>query len=246
MEDSSILKRPYPTWIRHDESEDRLLPHEQRPSKQRSTYRMMRTASVTLTFCFMVLILLTLLTLLLADKDFFASAEHDDVVLGSKAGLYPNPLVLGDCGNNPVQARDNGCVFDIMLAHWVSPLCFDEATHNSYLEARSWSWYHDISFEQEVSRERVLEGDLPGTWITLEFHFFHCAYLWQLQMKAYTTGGPLVEYLWSYEHTAHCAKAISTQAIPGANVSYAKTGFTRCILPRFSDSDVGWTTPPDE
>ncbi|KAK4889052.1 hypothetical protein LTR27_012090 [Elasticomyces elasticus] len=237
MEVSSQFEMQHPAWSRDAEGKGLLSAPERLPPPQQAAHRMTRTASMTLAFCVLVIILLTLLTLVLADNDFFASNDQDDI-LGLKAGSYPDPLVLADCGHSPSQARANGCIFDTMLAHWVSPLCFDEAIHDSYLEARSWSWFHDISFEHEAPRERVMKGDLPGTWITLEFHFFHCAYLWQLQMKAYTTGGPLVEYLWAYEHAAHCANAIAFQAIPGANVSYAKTGYTSI--------DSGWTPPPDE
>ncbi|KAK4496832.1 hypothetical protein PRZ48_012816 [Zasmidium cellare] len=143
-------------------------------------------------------------------------------------------VVMGDCGDDYNTAQRKGCVFDVMLGHWVPPACFDHTIHDSYVDEHLWSWYWDSSFKDPVSKEEVLTGDYAGVWTSLEFHFFHCAYLWQLQLKSFSTGAPLVEYLWTYEHAEHCAHILVDQEFPGRNDTYVETEFERCISPRLT------------
>ncbi|KAF2102911.1 hypothetical protein NA57DRAFT_71896 [Rhizodiscina lignyota] len=135
-----------------------------------------------------------------------------------------------DCGSNAEQARSKGCHFDSMLSVWLHEDCRDTELMERYLSKGQYQWFRDISFESEIPDEEFRRGEHAAAVVRLDFHYAHCAYLWEMQMKAWTSGKPIVQSLFSYGHSVHCAGYLTEHSIP-SNITKLAVGFDRCGFP---------------
>ncbi|KAK4508506.1 hypothetical protein PRZ48_002245 [Zasmidium cellare] len=163
-------------------------------------------------------------------------SPHWQTAPSTKPSLAARPTFtkLADCGKDVNTAKQNGCAFDLIMGQWVPQLCFDQALHDRYLENYGWPRFWDISLEVPAPEDVVYTGDYNGTFLPLEFHFHHCAYILQHLMRGYATGAPVLESLWSYHHAEHCTLLLETQEFPGRNITFLRTDFASCVQPHIS------------
>jgi hypothetical protein len=120
------------------------------------------------------------------------------------------------CGNSSMEAREIGCVFDLLTNSWMPKVCSDPATDDEY---RAWvldpsrvlgsfAFYHDEGAERQVESESAL-SDLVGSHIytTAENHVAHCIFLAR-RMHRLIKGDIAAVAHNTFSHTMHCTSAI--------------------------------------
>lgn len=134
------------------------------------------------------------------------------------------------CGSNSTAARSNGCQFDVMLTAWIHADCFDEELLESYLAAHNYTWYADSNLSVPVPDEVVRAGDHFRVYVEPAFHYVHCAYMWEMQMRAWHGGRAIEHRIWELDHTVHCGKLLVEHVLPH-NYTRLTVAFDRCGLP---------------
>ncbi|KAK2746150.1 hypothetical protein FQN55_005779, partial [Onygenales sp. PD_40] len=129
------------------------------------------------------------------------------------------------CGSNSAEARDMGCMYDVMLGGWIHADCYASELMELYLARGNYSWFRDQSLTIPVTDEEVRRGDHDVLWTRKFFHYAHCAYLWEMQMRAYRERKPIDHGIFLEEHTIHCAGILLEQDSLGTNATSAHTGF---------------------
>lgn len=113
-----------------------------------------------------------------------------------------------DCGGNPDEARRRQCQFDILSFAWQTTECYDNETAESFKRHRgSWSYFADPFGQLPVDEEVVLQGNRTF-FVTTEYHFVHCTYMWRQLHRAYSVLGFIDEHLNNWNHTLHCQEML--------------------------------------
>ncbi|KAK3936118.1 hypothetical protein QBC46DRAFT_395912 [Diplogelasinospora grovesii] len=134
------------------------------------------------------------------------------------------------CGKSAREARALGCVFDLMMSTWIHPDCLDPKLMEEYLEAGNYTWYRDLSFTQRMSDEDARRGEYDQIFTRPDFHYAHCGYVWETQVRAYHTRGPVALDVYSYQHTVHCKDFLVDHNSP-RNVTTLTAVFDLCGVP---------------
>lgn len=109
-----------------------------------------------------------------------------------------------DCGQTAFEARDRGCVFDLMLSTWIHESCYDGEMMNRYLLEGNHTYFYDEDMVHEMPEEEARRGEYKTLWTDGEFHLRHCVYLMDMQLRAYVTGRPIEVSIYNFRHTQHC------------------------------------------
>jgi hypothetical protein len=109
-----------------------------------------------------------------------------------------------DCGHTAFEARDRGCVFDLMLSTWIHESCYDDEMMNKYLLEGNHSYFYDEDMMHEMPEEEARRGEYKTLWTDGEFHLRHCVYLMDMQLRSYVTGRPIEVSIYNFGHTQHC------------------------------------------
>ncbi|KAK2028387.1 hypothetical protein LX32DRAFT_720487 [Colletotrichum zoysiae] len=120
------------------------------------------------------------------------------------------------CGNTSTEARELGCVFDLLTNNWMPKYCADPVTDDEYrtwvLDPRRslgpWAFFHDDKAQNQVASEEAL-SNLVGSHIytTTENHLAHCIFLAR-RMHRLVTGEIAAVAHNSLAHTMHCTSAV--------------------------------------
>ncbi|EAU34771.1 predicted protein [Aspergillus terreus NIH2624] len=135
------------------------------------------------------------------------------------------------CGTNSAEARQMGCKYDVMLGGWIHADCYAADLMEKYIERGNYSWFRDQSLTIPVSEEEMRRGDHEVLWTRKFFHYAHCAYLWEMQMRAYRERKPIESGIFLEEHTIHCAGILLQQDTLMTNATAVHTGFEWCGSP---------------
>lgn len=140
------------------------------------------------------------------------------------------PAVIQDCGYTPQEARDRGCVFDVMMQLWTPKDCFDSALSDRFLEVGNWTWYADPGAQQVFTLEEMRKGEHDAVFVAQSYHITHCIYAWEKLVRAMRTRAPLITELISYDHVIHCRHKTLQRADGGSSIRgvRAPTGYTQC------------------
>ena len=124
-----------------------------------------------------------------------------------------------DCGITPIEARAQGCHFQLWSYSWVPPRCFDTELHNEFLQLHDkegWQYLRNVSslspegetewVREEIPLSKVLEGEQSGIYSTWGQHYWHCAFYLRRFFKA--TGG-LTNRDRDLHHSIHCQEWLS-------------------------------------
>ena len=120
-------------------------------------------------------------------------------------GFLATEIEYLTCGNSLQEAKDKGCIYDILSNHWIPGECADEPSIKEYQSDGSWFPYADENRTELLAREEL--GDREFYYTSIRDHIFHCAVLWRRQFRALSEG-------WNYldsvvtdpEHTMHCSQ----------------------------------------
>ncbi|KAG8169996.1 hypothetical protein KVR01_000741 [Diaporthe batatas] len=151
-----------------------------------------------------------------ADTSSFAG-----VVQPAIPGLYfsdtvdPHPLLNRSCGQSVAEARQAGCVFDLLSTAWTPAECVDLSVTEEFITAitkdGAWPYYHDKEGRLPFEDMEVLRaGDWVGQelWSTMRLHQHHCLFTWRRMHIAYNGGPPVDTVSRGLRHTKHCAKML--------------------------------------
>lgn len=129
---------------------------------------------------------------------------HNLRPLNASANLNESFSEWIDCGHTASEARDRGCIFDLMLSTWIHESCYDGEMMNGYLRQGNHSYYYDEDMVHEMPEEEARRGEYTTIWTDGEFHLRHCVYLMDMQLRSYVTGRPIEVSIYNFGHTQHC------------------------------------------
>lgn len=134
------------------------------------------------------------------------------------------------CGGTPQEARERGCVFDVMMQLWTPQDCFDPILSDRFLEVGNWTWYADPSANKIFTLEEMRKGEHDAVYVAQDYHITHCIYAWERLVRAMRTQQPLIMELISYDHVIHCRHKTLQRADGGSAIRgvRAPTGYTEC------------------
>lgn len=140
-----------------------------------------------------------------------------------------NAIQRKRCGHSAEEARANDCHFDLMLTAWVPRDCFDEPLMESYISNHNYTWYSDKALTTTVPDNVVRRGEHHRVFVEKEFHYVHCAYMWEMQMRAYHAGIAMEYDISTVEHTTHCAHLLVDRVLP-RNFTALTVKYDTCIV----------------
>lgn len=116
------------------------------------------------------------------------------------------------CGVTPKEARDSGCVFDIILMGWVPQRCHDAGLANKLGQEQPWVFYRDRNGTlPPMSVQELARGDWGALYVNRAFAVAACAYSWQKMHSAAMSGDVLDGYTSHWHHTEHCGDIMTMQ-----------------------------------
>ncbi|EHY53769.1 hypothetical protein HRR83_003983 [Exophiala dermatitidis] len=150
--------------------------------------------------------------------------------LSTDGQIIPSADTIENCGYSPKEAREKGCVFDVMMQLWTPAACFDEVLSNRFLEVGNWTWYADPSATKAYTLEEMRLGEHDAVYVAQDYHITHCIYAWEMLVRAMRNQSPLITELISYDHVIHCRHKTLQRADGGASIRgvRAPTGYTQC------------------
>lgn len=144
-----------------------------------------------------------------------------------------NPLAghILDCGHSPEEAREKGCIYDVMMQDWVPEPCYDSVLTEKYLAEGNWTWYADGDGKTTLTDEEMRKGEHGEAWMSTSYHKAHCVFSWLKIVRALRNGEGISEELLSYDHVLHC-KHGALKANPDHEDLGVKapTNYPRCAL----------------
>ncbi|KAI1213252.1 uncharacterized protein F4807DRAFT_256439 [Annulohypoxylon truncatum] len=90
------------------------------------------------------------------------------------------PESLGTCPPDWKEAKEAGCVYDLVLSTWMHPRCFNVGLHEKYkgiLRDLDFTYWLEPEMTNEISLEAVESGEHGWVWTDGRFHHLHCAYV---------------------------------------------------------------------
>lgn len=156
------------------------------------------------------------------------------MVLFSPPPARPLPDRMTICGNSTVEARANGCVFDLLNYAWLPVACVDSEVTAEYREWIS-SLERGVLFkdpegqfpiedEEELSERMELK-----TYISADAHAAHCAFSFRKLHRAYHNRTPLDITTAGLWHTKHCSSMLM-KSHPWDKIDELRMGFGDCIV----------------
>ena len=159
------------------------------------------------------------------------------VFFGAHAGLLSggsiNKSHWKECGTSPLEARELGCHFDIMMYAWVPEECYNKQMLEEYLATYEFHFYSDSAATQEVPLEIAQLGEFESLWTGYAQHVLHCTYIWKLLSISATTKGPFDSMSISFEHASHC----SNYLLKGLPWKESSVGNETQLIPDFISCD---------
>jgi hypothetical protein len=140
------------------------------------------------------------------------------------------------CGKTPEEARSLGCVFDVLLSSWVHPDCHDPEFMESYVTKVKFPWFRYKNMTDPVQEAEVRLGEYKTLYCHQDFHYMHCMYMWEVQMRAWKYGLPVDSGSWNLGHSGHCAQLmLEPKPEYPKNFTKNRLGFFRCGRPYVVD-----------
>lgn len=162
------------------------------------------------------------------DKEVSAVVPGNAVDLAFDASHHQE---MRNCGGTPDEAREAGCVFDVMMQLWTPPECMDSPLSERFLEKGNWTWYADGGAQRAYTDEEIRKGNHDVVYVAQSYHRHHCIFAWERLVRAIRNQAPIIEELISYDHVMHCRHKTLTMPEEGAEDVrgvVAPTGYTKC------------------
>lgn len=114
--------------------------------------------------------------------------QHLESEPGTNLNTTTTPIRWKDCGSSASEARAENFRFDLILTTWLHVSCIDTPLMERYLSAGQYSWFSGRSLTIPVADSVVRLGEHEHVYVRKDFHFSHCAYVWEMQMRAFRRG----------------------------------------------------------
>ncbi|KAI3326733.1 hypothetical protein HD806DRAFT_488030 [Xylariaceae sp. AK1471] len=118
------------------------------------------------------------------------------------------PTSLGKCPPDWKEAKEEGCVYDLVLSTWIHPRCFNVEMHERYkkiLRDMDFKYWLEPEMVNEVSLEVVESGEHGWVWTDGRFHHLHCTYVMDRIHAASKNETKVLDSLCRNEaHINHC------------------------------------------
>ncbi|KIM95537.1 hypothetical protein OIDMADRAFT_33639 [Oidiodendron maius Zn] len=131
--------------------------------------------------------------------------------------FFPHPPTstsMGECGRTPEQARQNGCVFDLMMSGWVHPPCYDQELSDQFLRENNFAFFWDREGTKQFTEAEARLGNYKIIFTNGTFHYQHCTYIWAKQVRARRKSPYVLDsQSRSVEHVEHCFRRVGSPNI---------------------------------
>ncbi|KAL5330475.1 hypothetical protein ACEPPN_004003 [Leptodophora sp. 'Broadleaf-Isolate-01'] len=138
----------------------------------------------------------------------YTPAITDNMDVGGWPLVEAGGNVIVDCGSTPSEAKDKGCVWDLMSFSWTHPACYNKNESDTFLaEYGPWKWYENVN--NKPGAEVLDEEGLPYmsmVWTQEHYHIAHCTYILKLLHIAGMSGHLVTDEGIGMFHTDHCVK----------------------------------------
>lgn len=213
-------------------------------SKRRNHY--LQQPSTTISLILLLVVTATASALLMGSAVYTLDRFGRSPASGFSSSTSKPGTLFGDCGETVPDAIASGCIYDVMSSIWLPPTCADPELTQQFLALKAWTWWYDRNMTQKVPFAEVQAGEHEALWVSREFHWYHCTYMWRKfhrgvlkgienleddanESRAMVKGGVTDSYIGKYHHTEHCEKMLIDET-PGEVVdTEIKRKFGKCI-----------------
>lgn len=193
---------------------------------QKRYYCFHKTTVSALTSLFVAIVLIITVIVVATQKRPHDNSSLDPATRGGVEDVTPG------CGNNPTEAKKNGCIFDVMNYAWTPPQCYDKVASEEALSRGPWKWYLDKNATIPVPGGQDLERLAFETevWTEHSYHVAHCLYALKLVHRGAMSGQLLLKEVGSWNHTLHCDDLLQKTGTSGDDVNtWVRTLYQPCI-----------------
>lgn len=136
--------------------------------------------------------------------------------------LRPTVTSLGWCGFTAEQARERGCVFDLMMSIWTHPSCYDQELSEQFLMESNFVYFWDVEGTKPFDEKEARNGSYDVIYTNGSFHLKHCSYIWARQTRARRKKPYVIDVAArSVEHIKHCNEYLGN---PDVTLLVSQTG----------------------
>jgi hypothetical protein len=136
---------------------------------------------------------------------------------------------LEDCGGSPEEARRRGCHFDPVSFSWELEDCHDGELIKEFLRLDDWKWFTEYKGTTYETLEVARLGE-ANFWVSWDFHFQHCIYMWKKMHRAIIRQKSIDGHLGQYNHTLHCgAVLLEKEVLPHEVITPAEVRYPTCV-----------------
>jgi hypothetical protein len=158
--------------------------------------------------------------------------------IGSAISILSRPAwrSTGECGRTPGQAKENGCVFDLMMSGWVHPLCYPQELSDRFLKENNFAFFRDKEGTQPMPESEARLGEYKSLYVNGSFHYQHCSYIWAKQLRARKMNPYILDsQSRSVEHVEHCYRRVGSPNVtqyllPTGTKLYRSAWKIECII----------------
>lgn len=218
FEEVSLLRQEEGLSEKEDLSLDRVR-------HQKRYYCINKTTASALTSLFLAIILIITVIAVATQRKPSRKGPFDPAARGALVDMTPG------CGNNPSEAKANGCIFDVMNYAWTRPECYDEGASKEALSRGPWKWYLDANATQPLEGQDLERLAFETeVWTEHSYHVAHCLYSLKLVHRAGMSGQWMLKEVGSWNHTLHCDDLLMKTGTEGALVNtWVRTLYQPCV-----------------
>lgn len=149
------------------------------------------------------------------------------------------------CGQSAEEARDRGCVFDVMNYAWTPAPCHNSTLSREYWESEDWMFYRDKTLHSVIPNEEVLGGQHEYVYAYWLLHYKHCEYALNRLSLGVKYGLPVDNELRNASHMMHCVHTMQEPKPPnGYKPFFNAFAYLSCSSKVGDIGAIGWNQPP--
>lgn len=135
------------------------------------------------------------------------------------------------CGDDRDQAIENGCIFDVMLTAWLHPECYSHEHFSDAYQKSNLTFFLDSKMTIPFPDAHTGNWPQHHIWTQATYHPLHCTYMWERQIKSWTSGSKIDSQSWNLQHSRHCMMVVLDRTDPSLGSNFILQSFTDCGRP---------------
>lgn len=162
----------------------------------------------------------------------------------------PPPSVISDqileCGTSAQEARERGCVFDIMHYSWTPAPCFNQTLSEEYwngLVSNKIKFWSDPYKSHVLPYEEILAAKHEYSYTSWLLHLKHCQYLIHRQLQSLTYNGLVDNLSRNISHSEHCLQEIRSPP-DVKTMLFTGIAYLKCAKGVGDIGPIFWNDPP--